>query len=194
MEPKSLYVHSVISGISLHVQWRVFLNKTYASHWEWGSSAQKSSGSFMCEWKTPRTKEEAPSHPSRRANTHARFTEVSSPSSCAAKASNRFSGVTTWCLITRKSEGGGLLRQLPERPPSPWRISSSSGAAWAPLIFLFAEEGLVTRGGKRERASASGGHSRSQCVRVSAPFSGPNLICRPRSLIHTHYDNDWQDL
>lgn len=157
MEPKSLYVHSVISGISLHTQRRVFLNKTYLSHWGWGPATQKSSGRFMCEWKTPGTEEEEPSHPSLHANTRARFTDVSSPSSCAAKASNSFSGVTTWCLITRKSTGGGLLLQLPERPPSPWRISSSDGAAWALLIFLFAEEGLVTW--EETRGSAAGGHS-----------------------------------
>lgn len=123
MEPKSLYVPSVISGISLHMQWGVFLNKAYASYWGWGSAAQKSSGSFMCEWETPGKKEVAPSHPSFHANTCVRFTDVSSPSSCAAKASNSFSGVTTGRLITRKSTGGSLLRQLPERPPSSWRIA-----------------------------------------------------------------------
>lgn len=171
--------------------------KTYLSYWGWGPATQKSSGRFMCEWKTPETEEEEPSHPSLHANRRARSTDVSSPSSCAAKASNSFSGVTTWCLITRKSTGGGLLLQLPERPPSPWRISSSNGAAWAPLIFLFAEDGLVTseetRGSAAARRGATQWHP-DNSVRMSAPYSGPNLIFRPRSLIHTHYDNDWQDL
>lgn len=152
MEPKSLYVHSVISGISLHMQWRVFLNKTYVSYRGWGSATQKSSGSFMCEWKTPGMEEEARSHPSLHANTRARFTDVSSPSSCAANASNSFSGVTTWCLITRKSTGGGSLPQPPERPSQSLKMLLQRWCCMSAAHFSFCGgRAGYFRGGKRER-------------------------------------------
>lgn len=195
MEPKSLYVHSVISGISLHTQRRVFLNKTYLSHWGWGPATQKSSGRFMCEWKTPGTEEEEPSHPSLHANTRARFTDVSSPSSCAAKASNSFSQ-TDHVVPDHQEEHGRRFAAA-----AAWTSSQSLKdllQRWccmsaAHFSFCGGRAGYF-RGDKRERGRGATQWHPDNSVRMSAPFSGPNLIFRPRSLIHTHYDNDWQDL
>lgn len=145
----------------------------------------------------PGTEEEAPSHPSLHANTRARFTDVSWPSSCAAKASVSVVWPHGAWSPGRAREAvccGSCLNVLPIPEESPPAVVLHERRSF---FFLRRKGWLLQRRQEGARQRDGGGHSvasRSQCVRVSAPFSGPNLICRLRSLIHTHYDNDWQDL
>lgn len=156
MEPKSIYVHSVISGTSLRMEWRVFLNKPYASYWGWGSATQKSSGSFMCEWKNQGRRKRHPLTP------HFMLTRVHALLTCLDHPAVQLKLQFQWCDHVAPGHQEEHGRRF--AAAAAWTSSQSLKnllQRWccmsaAHFSFCGGRAGYF-RGDKRERASATGG-------------------------------------